>query len=265
MSEDLVLCERPEPGLALVTLNRQARRNALSIAMLEALIATLEGLAQPGGARVAILRGAGPVFCAGLDLAEATQADLVERSAQGVAKALATLRHGSVVTIAAVHGGAYAGGAGMVAACDMAVASSEARFAFPEARRGLLPALICDPLKTKIREGDLRELLLVGNTIDAQRALQIGLVQRVVSESTVLSEALLNEATLMARGVLAGGPQTIIETKALIDHAYGFGQADHSADPASIEDHLRARRSPEATEGLKAFLEKRDPAWMNGI
>jgi len=263
-NDNLVLCEMAEPGLALITLNRPSRRNALSIGLLEVLIKTLEDLTGSKKARVVILRGAGPVFCAGLDLAEAAQTDLVERSAAGVAKALAALRHGSLITIAAVHGGAYAGGAGMVAACDMAIASSDTRFAFPEARRGLLPALILDHLKTKIREGDLRELLLVGNTIDAARAMQVGLVQRVVNEP-----ALLAEAMEMGRGILAGGPQTIVDTKRLLDQ----GSSDHELvtedsgmrdQTRALADHLKARRTPEATEGLRAFLEKRDPVWMRG-
>ncbi len=255
--EEMVQCKMAEPGLALITLNRPARRNALSIGLLEALIKTLEDLESTKKARVAILHGAGPVFCAGLDLAEAAQADLVERSATGVAQALSALRHGPLVTIAAVHGGAYAGGAGMVAACDMSIASHEARFAFPEARRGLLPALILDYLKTKIREGDLRELLLVGNTIDADRAKQMGLVQRVVGES-----ALLAEAMEMGRGILAGGPQTIVDTKKLFEQELGRDISGRDDLSKSLEDHLKARRTPEATEGLRAFLEKRDPSWM---
>lgn len=258
---DWIRVERLRAGLATVTLNRPERRNALSIAMMEALIGELENLAAQREVRVVILRGEGPVFCAGLDLAEATQNELVRHSAHCVAKTLHTLRYGPLVSIAAVHGGAYAGGAGVVAACDMAVGAADVKIGFPEARRGLLPALISDVLKTKIREGDLTELFLVGEPIDAERSRQIGLLQRVVA-----AEKLLDEAVRMADGILAGGPQTIIDTKSLIHHAYRWGH-----DPAegqvveeshSIDEHLKARFSAEATEGLRAFLEKRAPSWL---
>ncbi len=245
-------------GIALITFQRPDRRNALSIAMMRELIARMEELENGRLARVAIVRGAGSVFCAGLDLSEASNMELVRESADCVAKSLHKLRYTSLVTIAAVHGGAYAGGAGMVAACDMAIGASDLQIGFPEARRGLLPALISDVLKTKVREGDLAELFLVGAPISAQRAQQIGLLQRVVAPDHVLSEAMA-----MAEGILAGGPQTIIDTKKLLHHAYDstLGSEDASAGH-SIEEHLKARFSDEATEGLKAFLEKRPPAWI---
>ena len=96
--------------------------------------------------RVVILRGAGPVFSAGLDLREAADSSLVERSAAAVSRALNLLRTSPLVMIAAVQGGAFAGGAGLMAACDIVIAAADAKIGFPEARRGLLPALICDVL-----------------------------------------------------------------------------------------------------------------------
>ena len=176
-SADWVQVDIQQPGIALVTLNRPERRNALSIALMVQLIDHLEELAGDGQTRVVVLKGAGPVFSAGLDLAEAQDHALVRSSAECVAKTLSSLRYTSLVTIAALHGGAYAGGAGVVSACDMAVAASDSQIGFPEARRGLLPALISDYLRTKIREGDLAELFL-REPISAQRAQAIGLVQR---------------------------------------------------------------------------------------
>jgi len=250
----LIETESPKQGVAVVTLNRAERRNALSIAMMKELIETINRLEQDVVTRVMILRGDGPVFCAGLDLAEASDMHLVRESAQCVAKTLASLRFSHLVTIAAVHGGAYAGGAGVVAACDMAVGASDLHIGFPEARRGLLPALISDVLQTKVREGDLTELFLVGDPIPATRAQQIGLLQRVAEPSRVMEEAMK-----LANGILAGGPQTIRDTKVLVHRAYGA--SDHHG--TSIEDHLKARFSDEAAEGLRAFLEKRPPNWMN--
>lgn len=248
--------EEARRGVTVATLDRPERRNALSIAVLEALAAGLGRLARDGTTRVVILQGAGPVFCAGLDLAEATDDTLVERSARGVATALEQLADDRLVTIAAVHGGAYAGGAGLAAACDLVVAAADARFGFPEARRGLLPALVCDALRTKVRRGDLAELFLVGEPIDAVRAREIGLVQRVVP-----AERLTAESLTVADAVLAGGPDTIRRTKALLREAWGWPSGDAAAAGAAITGHLAGRRSAEAVEGLRAFLDKRPPDW----
>lgn len=252
-----ILEQIPSKGIVVLTFNRPERRNALSIAMMRSLVERLEELGQHRQVRVAILRGAGPVFCAGLDLAEASNPDLVQDSAQCVADTLRTLRYSPLVTIAAVHGGAYAGGAGVVAACDMAVGADDLQIGFPEARRGLLPALITDVLQTKVREGDLAELFLVGNPIDAIRAQQIGLLQRLAP-----SDRVLDVAMELARGILAGGPQAIIDTKELLHRAFDSSKPSGHTDHSSIEDHLKARNSAEAREGLKAFLEKRPPSWM---
>ena len=141
-----------------------------------------------------------------------------------------------------------------MAACDIVIAAADARIGFPEARRGLLPALICGVLKHKVREGDLRELFLVGDTIGADRAQQVGLVQRIVPASR-----LLDEAVNVARSVLSGGPETIRQTKALLGETFS-GMVD-ATGPDLVRKHLAARHSDEAREGLAAFAEKREPNW----
>ena len=251
---ELVTIQTLKPGLALATLNRPERRNALCIDLLERLCEHVEHLAADKSNRVLILRGAGPVFCSGLDLLEASNPELVQRSAECVARALKLMRQTRLVTIAAAHGGAYAGGAGLMASCDIAIGSTDLKVGFPEAQRGLLPALICSVLSPKIKEGDLRELFLVGNTIDAARSQQIGLLQRVVERNDLLEEAIE-----IALGVLAGGPQTIEATKALLNQAYVAH--DSVSLNRMLEVHLGARHSPEAQEGLAAFVEKRRPDW----
>ncbi|MCU0709225.1 MAG: enoyl-CoA hydratase-related protein [Pirellula sp.] len=253
MSYEAIEVEYPCSGIAILTLNRPERRNALAIAMMRSLHRAIGDLETDDSTRVVIVRGAGPVFCAGLDLSEASDRALVRESAECVARTLHCLRYSTLVTIAAVNGGAYAGGAGVVAACDMAVGATDIQIGFPEARRGLLPALISDVLRTKIREGDLAELFLVGAPIGAVRAQQIGLLQRIVEPARVVDEALE-----MGRGILAGGPQTIRDTKTLLHHAYG----QTHGETHSIEEHLKARFSEEATEGLQAFLDKRPPNWL---
>lgn len=251
---DLIIVETLERGIASVTLNQPDRRNALSIALLEQLSAAIERLASDGTRRVVILRGAGPVFSAGLDLREAADSSLVEQSAAAVSRALDLLRTSPLVMIAAVQGGAFAGGAGLMAACDIVIAAADAEIGFPEARRGLLPALICGVLRHKVREGDLRELFLAGYPIDAVRAQQVGLVQRVTP-----SERLFDEALDVARSVAAGGPNTIRQTKAMLSAM--FQRADDPSGPDLVETHLAARFSDEAREGLAAFTEKREPNW----
>lgn len=251
----LILTQTIEPGIVSVTMNRPDRRNALSIDLLDQLCDEIERLASDQTNRVVILRGAGPVFSAGLDLLEAADSSVVERSANAVQRALNTLRETPLIVIAAVQGGAFAGGAGVMAACDIVVAASDAKVGFPEARRGLLPALICGVLKHKVREGDLRDLLLAGDAIDASRAQQVGLVQRVVP-----ADQLMGEAVGVARSVAAGGPETIRQTKALINQTFHVG--NENANESLIETHLAARHSKEATEGLAAFIEKREANWQ---
>jgi methylglutaconyl-CoA hydratase len=262
---ELVELERLRRGIVSLTLSRPERRNALNIAMLRQLVERMELLEQEWdegtGARVVLLRGSGAIFCSGMDLAEATQSELVAESASCIAAALRSLRYSPLVTIAVVQGGAYAGGAGLVAACDMAVGASDVQIGFPEARRGLLPALISQVLRNKVREGDLRELFLVGQPIGAQRAQQVGLLQRIAEPSRLLEESLQ-----VADGILAGGPRTIVDTKRLLEHLYDAQlEGEERSDLAAIEEHLKGRSSPEAVEGLRAFLEKRPPSWMLGI
>lgn len=252
----LVQTEQLVPGASLLTLQRAERRNALSIELLDQLCAAIDQLAEQGDQRVIILRGAGPVFSAGLDLREAMDDTLVDRSAAAVRRALQLVRTTPLITIAAVQGGAYAGGAGLMAACDIAIAAENAQIGFPEARRGLLPALISEPLRARVREGDLRYLLLTGVLISASQALQIGLVQRVVA-----TEVLLDEARNVAELVLAGGPDTIRRTKQLLNNLYAAPTGE--AHDAMSQLHLSARRSGEAREGLAAFTEKRPPLWMS--
>jgi methylglutaconyl-CoA hydratase len=251
----LILTQEIEPGIVSVTMNRPDRRNALSIDLLDQLFVEIERLADDQTNRVVILRGAGPVFSAGLDLLEAADRSVVGRSARAVQRTLHMLRETPLIVIAAVQGGAFAGGAGVMAACDIVVAADDAKVGFPEARRGLLPALICGVLKHKVREGDLRDLFLAGDVIDARRAQQVGLVQRIVP-----ADQLIDEAVAVARSIVAGGPQTIRQTKALINQTFNIGS--DNANESLIETHLTARHSEEAREGLAAFIEKREPNWQ---
>jgi methylglutaconyl-CoA hydratase len=189
MNGPVLLVEQLSEATSLVTLNRPDRRNALSIGLMEALCGAISGLATQSERRVVILQGAGPAFCSGMDLREAAEPGVAERTAPWIARTLEALATSPLVTIAAVHGAAYAGGGGLMACCDFIVAAEGTKIGFPEVRRGLLSALITPVLRSRLRDGDLRELLLLGDPIDARRAMQMGLVGRVVPPERLLDEA----------------------------------------------------------------------------
>ena len=251
MNDKLVGLEFPEPGLAILSLQRAEKRNALNIALLEQLIGAMEQLAQHADSRVIILRGEGSVFCAGLDLIEANNPDVAERSAEGVRRVLSLLRESPLIVIGAAVGAAYAGGAGLLAACDLVVAADDFHLGFPEVRRGLVAAMVSNVLVRKISVGALSELLLLGEPITAERARQMGLIQWIVPSGQVL-ESSLN----VARKILAGGPQAVRETKQLIN------REPATFDLESLQAlHERIRHSAEAREGFAAFLDRREPNW----
>lgn len=244
-----------EGPVTTVTLNRPDKRNALNVTLLEELCAALATASSDPAQRVLILRGAGPVFSSGLDLAEAGDPDFAHRSAELVRRALQELSTSRLITIAAVHGAAIAGGAGLMSACDFAVATRDAKFGYPEVRRGLVPALIMTFLRRQIRERDARELLLLGKLCTAEHAHAIGLVNRIVDDEAALD----TEVRTMISSLLQGGPEAIAETKKLL------AQLWHSSVAADLERaheyHLSARSSAEAKEGIAAFNEKRPPKW----
>jgi methylglutaconyl-CoA hydratase len=253
--DSVLIVDRSDDATALVTLNRPQRRNALSMELMESLCGALESLAGEPKRRVVILRGAGPAFCAGLDLHEAAQPDVAEPSVQWVSRTFQTLAASPLVTIAAVGGAAYAGGAGLMACCDFAVAAEGVKICFPEVRRGLLPALAAAALRSRLASGDLRELLLLGEPIDAQRALQMGLVRKVVP-----ADRLLAEAQAIAAKVIQGGPESVRQTKRLLRE---LDPTDLSKLFArTVEFHKQGRLSEEAQEGMAAFRENRPPNWL---
>lgn len=251
----LVEIERRTRSIREIILRRAESRNALSLELLEQLLAALTSLAAQAEVRVVILRADGTVFSSGMDLKEAADDSLAERSAASLKRVFQFLRETPLVMIAAVQGSAYAGGAGLMAACDIVVAADDVNIGFPEARRGLLPALISQILRPKVRDGDLRELFLAGEPIDVRRALQIGLVQRVVP-----ADALLAEVRYLAGAVVSGAPETIRNTKRLLNDL--IDPSRDTSEAALEELHLAARHSDEAREGLAAFKEKREPNWI---
>lgn len=250
----VVLVEKQTPQITLITLNRPERRNALTIELMSELTAAIEAVAADPNQRVVILRGAGKAFCTGLDLEEAAQSQKAHASAEMVARTLLTLAQTRLITIATAHGAAVAGGAGIMSACDFVVAAERTKIGYPEVRRGLVAGLVMTFLRRQLRERDLRELLLASELIDAQRALEIGLVNRVVPVSE-----LENEAQKIAASVLQGAPDAITNSKRLIEELWSTSVKEDIE--CALRHHMEARESDEAKEGIAAFLEKRAPKW----
>jgi len=251
----VVLIEKQTPQITVVTLNRPERRNSLTIQLLNELISAIKVASDQPAERVLILRGAGEAFCTGLDLKAAADQTKAHATAEMVAKTLVAIAETRLVTIAAVHGAAVAGGAGIMTACDYVVAAERTKIGYPEVRRGLVAGLVMTFLRRQVRERNLRELVLGGELIDARRALEIGLVNRVVARDEVM-----NEAQKFAESVLQGAPNALTNTKRLIEELWSTSVKE-DVDLA-LKHHMQARESAEAREGIAAFNEKRSPNWI---
>jgi methylglutaconyl-CoA hydratase len=249
----VVLVEKQTPQITLLTLNRPERRNALTIELMGELTAAIEHAAADPKQRILILRGAGKAFCTGLDLQEAAKAE-PHQTAETVARTLLTLAETRLVTIATVHGAAVAGGAGIMSACDFVLAAEHTKIGYPEVRRGLVAGLVMTFLRRQLRERDLRELLLASELITAERAREIGLVNRVVPLGDLESEA-----QKIAASVLQGAPGAITNSKRLLEELWSTSVRE-DIDRA-LRHHLEARESPESKEGIAAYNEKRPPSW----
>jgi len=245
----------PEDGVRQIALNRPDKRNALNIPMLEALCEALAAAEADDGVRVIVLRGNGPVFCAGLDMAEAADADLAHASAGLVAQALKSLYHSTRVTLAVVQGAAIAGGAGLMSACDIALGTIDSKYGYPEVRRGLVAGLVMTFLRRQVAERHARDLLLLGEIIDGERAEAIGLLNRAVP-----SDLLEETAAITVRQALKGSPQAIRLTKRFFDELHQRPVDDDLEKALAL--HVEVRQGSDAQEGMAAFFDKRNPSWM---
>lgn len=255
MTSEILHVEQSPDGVTWLTLNRPDSRNALTIELMDRLCQTIHAISAQPGQRVAILRGAGPAFCSGLDLKEAAQPGIAEQSAASVARLFETIAYSPFITIAAVHGAAYAGGAGLLACCDFVVAADDLKLAFPEVRRGLVPALVAALLKERVRDADIRELFLLAEPVTAARAQAMGLIHKIVPADRVQ-----DEANSLAQRILKGGPESIRQTKQLLRQLSPANLSQQLA--TALDAHKAARHSPEAAEGMSAFLQHREPNWQ---
>jgi methylglutaconyl-CoA hydratase len=240
--------------ITTLTLNRPDRRNALTIDLMIELTAALDTASAEENQRILILRGAGKVFCAGLDLQETTELEKAHRSADMVAETLLAISQTRLITIAQVHGAAVAGGAGLMSACDFVIAAEGSKIGYPETKRGLVAGLVMTFLRRQLRERDIRELLFTGDLIDAARAHAIGLVNRVVPP-----DKLEDETQKIVAAVLQNAPVALANTKRLIEELWSSSVKEDVK--SALRHHMAARESAEAKEGIAAFLEKRAPKW----
>lgn len=250
----VVLVERQSTHTTILTLNRPERRNSLTIELMNELVSAIDAAENDTAQRILILRGAGASFCTGMDLKEVSEPEKAHESAGLVAKSLLAISQTRLVTIAQVHGAAVAGGAGLMSACDFAVAAEGTKFGYPEVKRGLVAANVMTFLRRQLRERHIRELLLTGELIEAPRALEIGLINRVVPP-----DQLETAVQQLASSILQNAPGALMHSKRLLEQLWATSVKQDIE--TALGHHMQARESAEAKEGVTAFLEKRPPAW----
>jgi methylglutaconyl-CoA hydratase len=251
-------------GVGIVTLNRADRHNAFDDQTIVELIHVFGEMEADPAVRVVVLSSTGKSFCAGADLnwmkeAAAQDFEANLNDARKLAEMLRRIAHMSKPTVARIQGPAYGGGVGVVAACDIAIASFDALFALTEVRLGIIPSAISPHVIAAIGDRYARRYMLTAERFSASEAYRIGLIHEMVADESALDEAVGQ----VVDNLLRNGPKAIAECKALIG---AVGGKPLTAD--LIEDTAvriaRIRASAEAREGMNSFLEKRKPNWAAG-
>jgi methylglutaconyl-CoA hydratase len=247
-------------GVARVTLNRPDVRNAFDDALIASLTKAFDALNRDTTVRAVVLAGNGPAFCAGADLnwmkrMAGYSYDENLRDAGALADMLATLDGLDKPTIARVHGPAFAGGTGLVAACDIAVGTPEAKFCFSEAKLGLSPATISPYVMRAIGARAASRYFLTAEVFDAAEALRVGMLSALVPAAEL-------DATVdgLIQNLLAGGSEAHARIKDLIRQVAGR-PIDNALKSDTARRIAEIRASTEGREGIAAFLEKRKPSW----
>ncbi|MBI1265142.1 MAG: enoyl-CoA hydratase/isomerase family protein [Alphaproteobacteria bacterium] len=261
--EDDVQLDVTRAGVAVITLNRPDRHNAFNADVVARLSDIFETLRTNAQVRIVFLRGAGRSFSAGADLewmkaaADWTHSDN-EEDALGLARMLHRLHDLPQITVALVHGAAMGGGAGLMAACDIAVAVRDAKIRFSEVRLGLTPATISPFVVRAIGPRYARALFITGEGFDGDFAHKIGLAQYVVGSAEELDDMMEHIAKL----AFDAAPGAVRDAKALVDMVAGE-DIDDGLMRKTAHKIADRRVSDEGREGLAAFLEKRKPYWLD--
>jgi methylglutaconyl-CoA hydratase len=245
--------------LAIVTLNRPDKRNAISPQMISELQSALDAV-EKSPARIGIITGAGKAFCAGMDLetlsaiARQSQQENMDDSRK-MAHMFRRIWSFSKPLIAAVNGAALAGGCGIATLCDFTLAVPEAKFGYTEVKIGFLPAIVSVFLTRQIGDKRARDLLLTGRLVSAEEAQQLGLVNEIVAP-----EHLQFRARELAATLIEASPSSLTRAKRLLTAAAAAG-VDADLQRAMLEN-ASIRNTRDFKEGLASFLEKRKPQWQ---
>lgn len=241
-------------GVATITLDSPANRNALSAQLRRELLAHLDTAIADVTARVIVLTHTGTVFCAGMDLKESRGADTQSQGVNEFPAILQRIWNSPKPVVGRITGAARAGGVGMVAACDIAVAAAEVTFAFSEVRIGVVPAVISVTVLPRLLPRAAHELFLTGETFDADHAATIGLINSSVPGFDVDTE--VRRYVEMLR---LGAPGALAATKEMLRGERAASMADQFAAMQALSAPFFA--GEEGQEGIRAFAEKRKPAW----
>jgi len=257
MSYETILVAE-ENAIRTITLNRPERRNAMTPQMQEELLAAI-GEAATGSCRVVVFAGAGGAFCAGLDLGslqEMNNKSIEEHTtdADRVARLFRSIFELPKPTIAAVHGAAIAGGAGLAAVCDFTLAVHGVKFGYTEVKIGFVPALVSAFLTLQIGDKRVRDLLLTGRLFSAEEAHRLGLVNEVLHPEELRARTLE-----LARCLTTNSPESMAATKRLLA-AQNKAWLD-GAIKYAMAANAEARMTHDFSEGVAAFLDKRKPVW----
>ncbi len=251
-----------DAGVGIITLNRPERHNAFDDALIGELSAAIDFMAVEPAVRVLVISSVGKSFCAGADLnwmkrAAGYSSEENLRDSRALAEMLRRLAQCPKPTIARIQGPAYGGGVGLVACCDVAIATFDAAFALTAVKLGIIPAVISPHVIAAIGERSARRYMLTAERFSAAEAYRIGLLHEIVADDTALDEAVGE----IVDTLLNNGPRALAECKELV-----AAVAWKPLSPDVIEDTAqritRLRASAEGREGMTAFLEKRKPSWI---
>lgn len=260
MTADPLLIEQTPDGVATVTLNRPAMHNALEESLIRELTRMFDMLGSDPMTRMVLLKANGPSFCAGADInwmqrsANYTREENIAE-AQGLALMMKTLHDFPKPLVGMVQGAAVGGGVGIVACCDVVVASDASSFRLSEVKLGLVPAVISPYVVRAIGPRAAQRYFLTAEPFSATEAKAVGLVHEIVPDRMMQAAA----AKLVER-IMQGGPKAQLAAKDLLRRVEGSA-IDDDLIGFTVEMISRLRASPEGREGLAAFLEKRHPTW----
>src|SRR3954462_14095489 len=265
MSTNPVLWNLSESGVGTVTLNRPEVNNAYDAGLINGVLAAMDELGRKPNLRVVVLKGNGKHFQAGADLkwinaVRPQSPDENEAVSRATFEAVQRLNKLPIPTVALVQGGCFGGGTGVISACDVVIAADNAVFSITEVRWGLTAAIIIPQLCDAIGVRQVRRYALTGERFGAEDARRIGLVHEVVPLAD-----LEDSGAAVVEQLLANGPEALAETKALaMENTFGGMSVEHERYARLVRMHAARRQTPEASEGLASFADKRAADWRAG-